>query len=823
MLIGWLLTFYQEPAVMNDVPPTSQAGGLTLAEVAERTAQGRINRVRRSDRAEYADIVLRNVLTLFNALVVPAAIALFALRDYWAGLAVSGMVTANTLLGLIQEIRAKRHLDRLTLLAEARVRVVREGNVSEIPSGDVVQGDRVLLSAGDPVVADGEVLEARFLEVDEALLTGESDPVPRKPGDQVLSGSFCVTGEGAYRADRVGADAFAQKTATEARMYRYTASPLQHSINRLIEVLTALAVLMSLCYVGLYFLRENITPDQLVRMVAATITSMVPQGLVLMATLAFILGAVRMTARGAIVNRLNAVEAMASVDTLCMDKTGTLTTNQLKLAQLRLLTAEHSEEKVKLLLRLFASCSLDRASRSLTAIRAGLGEAEGELIDQLPFKSQNRYSAVCVRAGGAEHVLALGACEALAPRIAPGSGEWERTWKELLPTGLRLLLFARAEGGRERFDGSLDGFILHPLTLVALSDELRPHAADVLRHLAAQDITFKILSGDNPDTVRATIVPLGQGAELPALAALAEDPVISGAELESGPDPDELIHTHTVFGRVSPWQKVQIVRTLRQLGRHVAMVGDGVNDVLPIKDAHLGVAMGEGSRASKIVAGIVLQTNDFGLLPQTLDEGRTIVRNLRRAGKLFLVKNVYAFLLVVGALGVFDLPFPFVPQQVTLLNWLTIGLPALLIMLGRERSATASRSDYLREVGSFVIRTGIVTALAGLGATLISDRVLEDEPAMQRAMLLSVLVLLGAVTLWRALLDGERGILPGDRLLRWLPAVTIPVYLLAMYVPFASRLLELPALDASRWGWVLGLVAVVWGMMWASDRWTRAR
>ncbi len=714
---------------MNDVPPAAPSGGLTHAEVAERIAQGRVNRVRRSDRAEYADIVRRNVLTLFNALVVPAAVALFALRDYWAGLAVSGMVTTNTVLGLIQEIRAKWHLDRLTLLAEARVRVLREGNVHEIPSGDVVEGDRVLLAAGDAVVADGEVLEARFLEVDEALLTGESDPVARKPGDQVLSGSFCVTGEGAYRADRVGAAAFAQRTATEARLYRYTASPLQHSINRLIEVLTALAVLMSLCYLGLY-LHGNITDDrQLVRMVAATITSMVPQGLVLMATLAFILGAVRMTARGAIVNRLNAVEAMASIDTLCMDKTGTLTTNNLRLARLRLVTAEHSEEQVKQLLRLFASCSMDRASKTLTALRAALGETEGELLDQLPFKSQNRFSAVRVRAGEAVHVLALGACEALKPFVSAGDQEWESAWKELLPTGLRLLLFAEARGGRDQFEGSLEGFTLQPLALIALSDELRPHAADVLRNLAAQGITFKILSGDNPDTVRATVAPLGQGAEQPALAALAEGSVISGAELEAAPEPDELIRTHTVFGRVSPWQKVQIVRTLRRQDRHVAMVGDGVNDVLPIKDAHLGIAMGDGSRASKIVAGIVLETNDFGLLPETLDEGRTIIRNLRRAGKLFIVKNVYAFLLVIGALAVFRLPFPFVPQQVTLLNWLTIGLPALLIMLGRERSAAASRSDFLREVGSFVLRTGIVTSMAGLAAMLISARLLGDDDA----------------------------------------------------------------------------------------------
>src|SRR5262245_12885446 len=269
---------------------TAAPAGLTSAEVAQRVARGEVNRVRRSDRAEYVDILARNVLTLFNALVVPAAVALFLLEEWRGAVAVSGMAVLTTLLGLAQEVRAKRALDKLTLLAEARARVLRDGQVRDLPAGDVVRGDHVLLAAGDSVVADGPVLEARFLEVDEALLTGESDPVPRKPGDNLLSGSFAVAGEGAYRADKVGAEAFAQRTAAEARSYTYTASPLQDSINSLIKILTALAVALCLIYVVLYFVRDNITRTELVQMVAATITSMVPQGLVLMATLAFLLG-----------------------------------------------------------------------------------------------------------------------------------------------------------------------------------------------------------------------------------------------------------------------------------------------------------------------------------------------------------------------------------------------------------------------------------------------------------------------------------------------------------------------------------------------------
>jgi cation-transporting ATPase E len=799
----------------------SESAGLSAAEVAERVARGLVNRARRSDRAEYADILVRNTLTLFNALVLPAAVALFTLGARNAALAVSGMALTNSVLGLVQELRAKRHLDRLTLLAEARVRVVRDGRPAEVASGDVVLGDLLLLAAGDPAVADGTVQEARFLEVDEALLTGESDPVPRHPGDHLLSGSFCVAGEGSYRADRVGAESFAQRTAAEARSYRYTASPIQESINRLIRILTALALALCAGYAGLYFWRGDLAVTDVWLMVAATITSMVPQGLVLMATLAFVLGAVRMSARGALVQRLNAVEAMASIDTLCMDKTGTLTTNQLRLARLRVLGAGHAEEAVRSRLRLFASVSLDRANKSLAAVRAALGEAAGELLDQLPFKSQNRHSGVRARAGGEECVLALGACEALRPHLAPDAGgEWEAVWEEWRPTGLRLLLFAEASPAEApaRFNGSLDGFRLRPLALLALSDELRPEAADVLRSLAGQGITFKILSGDNAETVRAAVAPLASEGDCPALRALAEAPVVTGDELAASPQPGELARTRSVFGRVSPWQKVEVVRNLKSQGRLVAMVGDGVNDVLPIKNAHLGVAMGAGARATKVVAGLVLQTNDFGLLPQTLDEGRTIVRNLRRAGKLFLTKNAYILILIVGAVGLFrDLPFPLLPQQVTLLNFLTIGAPALLITLSRERSA-ALRPDFVREIGAFAVRTGGLIGLAGLLLLLLSKRLWQDDVVTIHTMLLTALVLLGVATLLRALVDNERGMLPGDWALRWLAAAALPLYLAALYVPASARFFELTPLGLGQWGRVLLVAGPALVVLWLSDR-----
>jgi cation-transporting ATPase E len=791
---------------------TAALQGLTAAEVADRVRRGLVNRTPSSAWADYAQIFRRNVLTVFNALVLPAAVALFCLGKIQGGIAVSGMAIVNSLIGLVQEIKAKRHLDKLAILVETRVRVLRDGQPQEVPASAVVLDDHVLLGSGEAVVADGVVLESRFLEVDEALLTGESDPVRRNAGDRVLSGSFCVAGEGAYRAEKVGGAAFAQSTSAQARRYHFTQSPMTAVINLLIQVLTWTAV--GLC--GLYFVlhlighvREN---DKMVEMMAATITSMVPQGLVLTATISFTLGAVHMSSRGAVVQRLNAVEAMAAVDVVCTDKTGTLTTNQLKLARLRPLAPDPPEDEVKRRLRLFAAASVDQKNKNIQALRAALGTAEVELLDQLPFKSQNRYSAVRVRDGAGERILVLGACEALRDLLT-GDGGWEAAWRELLPTGLRLLLFAEATEPAP-FRETLAGFTLHPLALVALSDELRPDAGRVLEALAAQGIAFKVISGDNPETVRATVATL----DLP----LARDPVVRGDELESATDRAALVRDRSVFGRVAPQQKVEIVEELQRQGRFVAMIGDGVNDVLPIKKAHLGIAMGEGSQASKTVSGLVLENNNFALLPEALEEGRTIIRNLRRSGKLFLTKNVYSLLLLVpGALSLFGLPFPYVPQQVTLLNWLVIGIPALVIALSRERSRSATRPDFLREVGGFAVRSGVVFAAAGLTILLLGVHAWGYGEKTQVTQLLSVLILLGITALLRALVDGETQPLVGDTRFRLLAAAALPAYVLAMYWDLSARFFQLAALDWVQWGQVVAVAVPACGLSLLSDRLVR--
>ncbi|MEO2091666.1 MAG: HAD-IC family P-type ATPase [Gemmataceae bacterium] len=496
---------------------------------------------------------------------------------------------------------------------------------------------------------------------------------------------------------------------------------------------------------------------------------------------------------------------MAAIDTVCLDKTGTLTTGRLALDRVEPIGTADSWGK----LALFAWATVDAGNKSVQAIRVAVEQPARpvERLDQLPFKSQTRLSAVRVRAGGTEHVLALGAVEALTPLMSEAdAAAADARWHELVPAGLRLLLFAeQVTGPSEPFTGSLAGRRLRPLALVALSDELRPDAAKVLGELAAQGIRFKVLSGDHPETVRATVSNIG--------LSLAGEPVVTGDELAAAADPAKLLHTASVFGRVAPQQKLDIVAALQADGRRVAMIGDGVNDVLPIKRADLGIAMGAGTAATKTVAGIVLETNDFALLPAALDEGRVIVNNLRRAAKLFLLKNVYTVVLVLFALGLAGLEFPYLPQQVTLLNALTIGGPALLIMADRSHRRAVPPGGFLREVGAFAVAAGVITGACGLAVYLGSAWGWGDGTETQRTVLLSMLVFAG---LGNVVVLGERD----WKLTAW-AAAAAGVYLAVLAFPPTAYFFALQPLDASRWAAVIAAAGVAVAGGYLVTRWQR--
>ncbi len=773
----------------------SAPAGLTTAAVADRTRRGLVNRSRRGAWEDYLVIASRHLFTVFNVVVVPTAVALFLYGEWRAGVSVSGTALANTIIGLVQEIRAKWQLDQLAILTARRARVIRDGRELDIPADELVAEDLVLLRAGDAVVADGVVVSANYLEIDEALLTGESDPARRQPGERVLSGSICVAGEGSYRADRIGDEAFAQSITADARRYSYTASPLTRAANRIITTLSAVALV--LC--GLYLLLlqlGSIGTERFLLMTAGTIVSMIPQGLVLTATVSFTLGAIVIGRRGALVQRLNAVEAMAAVDTICTDKTGTLTTNRLTLAALHAVNG-FAEHDIRFRLALFVTATVDRDNKNVLAIRAAVGEESAEVLNQIPFTARTRFSAVHLRHADVEQVLVLGAPETLVP----DAGAWDAELGRLRASGLRVLLFAEAAG--PLINGELPTDI-RPTALVALADELRPDAAEVLKALAAEGIAFKVISGDNPLTVRATVAPL----DLP----MARETVVTGTDFATAADPVAFALRHSVFGRVEPKQKVAIVEALQAGGANVAMIGDGVNDVLSIKKADLGIAMGEGSAAAKTVSSLVLQTNDFAVLPEAIAEGRTIVRNLRRAGKLFLTKNVYSLLLIaVYAVGLFDLPFPYLPPQVSLLNWMTIGIPALFIALTRERGGEIERRSYLRDVGVFSLRNGLIFAVAGVTLLTLAKHYWQVDETTQRTMLLTLMIFLGMGQLWQVF-GGVGTTLRADRWQRPLTLIIVPIYAGFMYWPFTADFFQMAVFDLTDWWRVLLVVLPTWAV-----------
>jgi cation-transporting ATPase E len=786
--------------------------GLSDAEAADRLRRGLGNRPPRQDLLDYVRIFARNLFTGFNAMVAPAAAILFTLGDYRAAVAVSGMAVVNSSLSIVQEIRAKILLARLSLIAESVVRVRRDNRLVELRSGDVVQGDCVEIRSGDVVVADGPLLESHALQIDESLLTGESDAVSRQVGEQVLSGSVCIAGEGAYRAERVGAESYAQKTSENARRYSPGASPLTRSINRIVQILSYTAILLCVVHAAAWRWFD-LPEDDAVRRVAATITTMVPQGLVLSATISFLVGAMALSRRGALVQRLEAIETMAAVDVICTDKTGTLTTNRLRVELLQPLGV--SDELFRLALRHYASASIDRDNRNIAALRGALGEIATDAIDQIGFQSRLRLSAARLTIDGRRKLLVLGAVEALRDRCGDLGGDFDNLAQASQRHGLRLLLFAEGDADVSLADvRELPEMALVPLGLIGLRDELRGDAETVLRLLDEQSIAIKIVSGDNAETVQGTVRSL----DLPHL----HGDVVSGIALNDVERRSALIERCSIFGRIAPDQKVIIVETLKAHGHRVAMIGDGVNDVLAIKSANLGIAMGSGSSASKAVSGLVLAGDRFEVLPETLDEGRAIVRNVRRGAKLFLVKNVYAFLLILACYAGLGLPFPLAPQQVTLLNWTVIGVPALAMAMSRQRALTAEKRPFLFETLGFAVRTGLVIGLAGIVLLLHGERVAPGELSVARTMLLSFLILMGLHTLFRALGDNEPNATAVDWAYRLIGLLALPVYAIALYVPPAQRFFELTPPTGSQWVIVAGYSALAAGTLWLVDRaWSR--
>jgi cation-transporting ATPase E len=683
--------------------------GLTAAQVAERVAAGRTNDVPSRASRSIGEIVRANVLTRFNAIVGVLFAVILVIGPIQDGL-FGFVIIINTLIGIVQELRAKRTLERLAIVGEARPRVRRDGVVVELGPSEVVLDDVIDLGPGDKIVVDGVVLAAEGLEVDESLLTGESDAVHKQPGDPLLSGSFVTVGGGAQRATKVGREAYAAQLAEEASRFTLVGSELRSGIDTILRVITWLLVPAAVLIIWSQFRTAGAEVDDALRGMVAALVPMVPEGLVLLTSIAFAVGVVRLGARQCLVQELPAIEGLARVDVVCADKTGTLTENGMRLAEVRPDGPDVREALGAL------GAADPRPNASLAAVAEGCPDPGWTRTATVPFSSARKWGGATFDGRG-EWVL--GAADVLLPDDAAERVEAERIGS----TGLRVLLLGR----RPEVDGPVE-----PVALVVLEQRVRAEAAATLAYFAEQDVEVKVISGDNALSVGAVAASL----DLPRADAPVDARTLTDADL-----PDRL-EAGTVFGRVTPAQKREMVGALQARGHTVAMTGDGVNDVLALKDADIGVAMGSGSPATRAVAQIVLLDNSFATLPYVVAEGRRVIGNIERVANLFLTKTVYSVFLAI-AIGAIGVPYPFLPRHLTLIGSLTIGIPAFFLALAPN--AERARTGFVRRVLRLSIPSGAIAGVVTFATYLV---VRTDTSATEIQQSTAAVVALYAVATW---------------------------------------------------------------------------
>ncbi len=693
----------------DDLDHPRTENGLSDAQVAERVDRGLVNVTDRTSTRSVWQIVRTNVLTRFNAILG----ALFVLVLV-AGSPIDGLfglaLIINSAIGITQEISAKRKLDQLALLNTPTTNVVRGGQVSTVPTGDVVLDDLIELRAGDQVPADGRVLTSAGLEIDESNLTGESDAVAKDVADECLSGTTVVAGTGRFHADAVGPDAYANRISAEARKFTRTRSEIQASINTLLRYITwVIVVALPLQIWSQWRAIGDQGWQQVIIRSSAGLVGLVPEGLVLLTSVAFLLAAVSLTKQQVLVQELPAVEGLARVDVVCLDKTGTLTVGDIVYEGLEHLDPEHDNGYVEAALGALADDP--NANGTLVAVAARLAAPEGwHRTHTVAFNSARKWSAAefdghgCWVFGAPDVLLA--ADDPIRERVA-----------ELAGTGRRVLI-----AGQTRHP--LTGPVLPPgliwKALVVLGEQVRPDAAETLAFFAGQGVAIKVISGDNPDTVAAIASRVGlQVRQAVDARTLGEDP----EELR------EIVEEATVFGRVSPQQKRMLVQALQKNGHVVAMTGDGVNDALALKDADIGVAMGNGAQATKAVAQLVLLDGKFSHLPSVLAEGRRVIGNVERVANLFVAKNVMSLIAIVSA-AIFFLPFPFLPRHLTLVSTVTIGIPAFFLALGPNKRRYVP--GFLDRVLRFAIPTGLLAGISVIVASLATHGTFPGRDGQQQ-------------------------------------------------------------------------------------------
>jgi P-type E1-E2 ATPase len=697
-----------------------------------------------------ASIVRANLFTVFNLILLVAGTATLVFGE-WQDALFLGVLVGNAGIGIAQELRAKRALDRLTALVAPLATVVRDGRERRLHVDEVVDGDLLRVQPGDQIVADGTLGSAEALRLDESILTGESSAVEHVTGDDVRSGAFVVEGTGELTVTAVGAESYAARITGEARTFRHARSPLERALNRLLVVLVAVMLPLGTVLGYALWARRTRLHTAVPTAVAAVVT-LVPEGLILLASLTYAAAALRMARRGALAQQLNAIESLASVDVVCLDKTGTLTEPALRVAAL-----VGPPELAAELGRYAASAPARNAT--LEAI-AEAYPAEAEPVEeQVPFSSRRRYGAL--RIGGVGYVL--GAPEHFR---LDGLGESARS---AAAEGRRVLAFG--------VDESLERDAPAARGLVVLAERLRPQARETVGFFRRQHVTLKVMSGDRAETV----------------AAIARDAGIDGDACDATELPEtaealrQFVHAHAVFGRISPEGKRRVVESLRADGRYVAMVGDGVNDVPALKAAQLAIAQGTGTQMARSVADVVLVDGRFETVPAMVAEGRKILANVQRVAKLFVTKSAFAAFLILS-IGLTPTAYPLLPRQLTLAATLAIGIPGFFLALAPSSTPYNPRG-FLRELSGFALPAGTAAGLGVLSGYLFALNVAHLGLNASRTVATTVLVLVGLFLILVLEASGRRR----GTAVSALCLILAGLYVLVLVVPFGRRFFALAA------------------------------